>query len=86
MSSHPWIAKYPEGIPAQITEDRPESLLELFNSAFKHFGSREAFENLGKMMTYQEINLQSDFFAAYLQNKVKVQKRDRIAIQMPNNH
>ncbi len=84
MSTHPWIARYPEGIPAQITEDRSQSLLELFNNTFKRFGSREAFENMGKVMTYQEINLQSDFFAAYLQNEVKVQKGDRIAIQMPN--
>lgn len=84
MSTYPWIAKYPAGIPAEISEYRPENLLELFNQAFKSFGSREAFENMGKVLTYQEINLQSDFFAAYLQNEVKVQKGDRIAIQMPN--
>ena len=84
MSKQPWIAKYPQGVPAEITEHRPENLLELFNNAFKHFGSREAFENMGKVLTYQEINLQSDFFAAYLQNAVKVEKGDRIAIQMPN--
>lgn len=84
MSTHPWIAKYPADIPAEISEDRPENLLELFNQAFRNFGSREAFENMGKVLTYQEINLQSDFFAAYLQNEVKVKKGDRIAIQMPN--
>jgi len=48
MSTYPWIAKYPAGIPAEISEDRPESLLELFNQAFKSFGSREAFENMGR--------------------------------------
>lgn len=84
MSAQPWIERYPKGIPAEITEERPENLLELFNNTFKHFGSREAFENMGKVLTYQEINLQSDFFAAYLQNTVKVEKGDRIAIQMPN--
>ncbi|OEK01423.1 long-chain-fatty-acid--CoA ligase [Roseivirga sp. 4D4] len=84
MSTHPWIANYPAGIAAEISEDRPENLLELFNQAFKSFGSREAFENMGKVLTFQEINLQSDFFAAYLQNEVNVQKGDRIAIQMPN--
>lgn len=84
MSVQPWIARYPQGIPAEITEAGPETLLELFNNAFKQFGSKEAFENMGKVLTYQEINLQSDFFAAYLQNAVKVEKGDRIAIQMPN--
>lgn len=84
MSTHPWIARYPQGIPAEITTDHPNNLLEIFNHAFKSFGSREAFENMGKVFTYQDINQQSDFFAAYLQNKVGVQKGDRIAIQMPN--
>lgn len=84
MANQPWIAKYPEGISAQITEDRPENLIELFKNAFKHFGSREAFENMGKSLTYHEIDQQSDFFAAYVQNKLGLKKGDRIAIQMPN--
>ncbi|MFY0593052.1 AMP-binding protein [Roseivirga sp.] len=84
MSTTPWIENYPKGIPSEIEAGQPENLLELFNQAFKSFGSREAFENMGKVLTYQEINLQSEFFAAYLQNEVGVEKGDRIAIQMPN--
>ena len=84
MSTHPWIAKYPTGIPAEITDNREENLLELFNNAFKKFGSREAFECMGKAYTYHDIDKYSGFFAAYLQNKLGLKPGDRIAIQMPN--
>ena len=81
---HPWINRYPKGIPAEISENQPDHLLELFKKAFKSFGSREAFENMGKSLTYHEIDQRSDFFAAYLQQKLGMKKGDRIALQMPN--
>jgi long-chain acyl-CoA synthetase len=84
MSTFPWTANYPKGIPAKIEEDRPENLIDMYEASFKKFGSREAFENMGKSLTYQEINQLSTNFAAYLQNGLKLKKGDRIAIQMPN--
>ncbi len=84
MSQFPWTANYPEGIPSEISQDRPENLLEVFDNAFKKYGSREAFENMGKAFIYQEIDQLSTNFAAFLQNELKLQKGDRMAIQMPN--
>jgi len=84
MSTFPWIASYPEGIPAEIEEHRPESLLEIYDKAFKQFADREAFENMGKTMTYSEVDRLSTAFAAYLQNTLEMEQGDRIAIQMPN--
>jgi len=84
MANHPWTSKYPVGVAAEVSADRPENLLEVFNTAFKQFGSREAFENMGKSLTYHEIDRYSDHFAAYVQNKLGLVKGDRIAIQMPN--
>jgi long-chain acyl-CoA synthetase len=84
MANHSWLTKYPAEVSAEVTNDRPENLLEVFQNAFKKFGSREAFENMGKSLTYQEVNRLSDHFAAYLQNDLGMQKGDRIAIQMPN--
>jgi long-chain acyl-CoA synthetase len=84
MANHSWTANYPKGVPAEISDNRPENLLEVFNNAFKRFGSREAFENMGRSLTYHEVDQQSDFFAAYLQNELGMEKGDRIAIQMPN--
>jgi long-chain acyl-CoA synthetase len=84
MNQFPWIANYPKGIPANIEENRPKSVVELFDNAFYKYGSREAFENMGKSLTYHEVDQLSGFFAAYLQNELKLIKGDRIAIQMPN--
>ncbi|GAB5526699.1 MAG: long-chain-fatty-acid--CoA ligase FadD [Roseivirga sp.] len=84
MSTFPWIAHYPKGIPAEIDQEMPENILEVFQNAFNKFGSREAFENMGKVLTFQEIDQASANFAAYLQNKLGFVKGDRIAIQMPN--
>lgn len=84
MSEPIWIDKYPKDIPAQISDDRPKNLVKLFEESFQKYGSKEAFENMGKVLTYHEVDQQSDFFAAYLQNELGMQKGDRIAIQMPN--
>ena len=81
---HPWINRYPEGIPAEIEDNQPAHLLALFKKSFQSFGSREAFENMGKSLTYHEIDQRSSFFAAYLQNELNLKKGDRIALQMPN--
>ncbi len=84
MSQFPWTANYPEGIPAEIEDNRPENIVDLLDNAFKKYGSREAFENMGKSFIYQEIDQLSTNFAGYLQNALKLKKGDRIAIQMPN--
>lgn len=84
MAKNIWTKNYPEGVATEISEDRPENLLAIYNAAFKNFGSREAFENMGRSLTYHDVDRMSDFFAAYLQNELGMQKGDRIAIQMPN--
>lgn len=84
MSTFPWIASYPKGIPAQIEENLPESLLEIYQKAFDQYADREAFENMGKVLTYKQLDEMSTAFAAYLQNALGLEKGDRIAIQMPN--
>ncbi|GHE70198.1 AMP-binding protein [Roseivirga thermotolerans] len=84
MTERIWVKRYPEGIPADISDKRPDNLIQLLETSFKNFGSKEAFENMGKSLTYHEVDQQSDFFAAYLQNKLGMKKGDRIAIQMPN--
>ena len=84
MSQFPWTSSYPEGIPAEIEEKRPESLLEIYSKAFEQFPDREAFENMGKSLTYREVDEMSTAFAAYLQNTLGMEKGDRMAIQMPN--
>ncbi|MCL4148304.1 UNVERIFIED_CONTAM: hypothetical protein GTU68_035810 [Idotea baltica] len=50
---------------------------------FSKFSHLAAYSNLGKELTYAEIDQYSKNFAAYLQS-IGLVKGDRIAIQMPN--
>jgi len=84
MSDFPWIKHYPKGVPREINPDQYSSLPELFEEIFKKYADAEAYENMGKVLTYSEVDELSDNFASYLTNVSSLKKGDRIAIQMPN--
>ncbi len=84
MSKSPWINEYPQGVPEEINPDKYSSLAELLEETFKEFSSREAFENMGKVLTFSEMENLSDTFASFCQNQLGLKKGDKIAIQMPN--
>jgi long-chain acyl-CoA synthetase len=84
MSDFPWIKHYPKGVPREINPDQYSSLPELFEEIFKKYADAEAYENMGKVLTYSEVDELSDNFASYLTNVSGLKKGDRIAIQMPN--
>ena len=79
----PWLNSYPEGVPHQIDGAQFESLNELFAQSFNQYGSRIAFDCMGKKITYKELDELSWQFAAYLQSS-GLKKGDRIALMMPN--
>ena len=84
MSKFPWVDRYPEGIPAEIEPNAYHSLLELFEHSFRAYSAVDAFINMGKSITYGELDTLSQNFAAYLQNELGLKKGERIALQMPN--
>ncbi len=61
-----------------------ESIVDLMESAFEKYKELIAYENMGSKLTFQKVNELSRDFAAYLLNRTKLKKGDRIAIQMPN--
>jgi long-chain acyl-CoA synthetase len=79
----PWLSSYPDGVPHQVDGDQFESLNDLFAQSFNQFGSRLAFDCMGKKITYKELDELSWQFAAYLQSQ-GLGKGDRIALMMPN--
>lgn len=84
MSNFPWIKQYPKGVPAEINPNKYNSLIDLLEGSFIKFSTLPAYENMGKSLTYKEVETYSEQFAAYLQNVAGLKKGDRIAIQMPN--
>lgn len=75
---------YPEGVPEHIDPEHYQSLLEIFERSIKKFSDRTAFINMGKSITFNELDQLATAFAAYLQNDLGIKKGDAVAIMMPN--
>jgi len=79
-----WLEHYQKGVPAEINPDAYSSLAQLFTSICTQYPDRPALSNYGTEFSYQEWLKHSQAFAAYLQQELKLQKGDRIALMMPN--
>ena len=84
MKDFAWFKNYPSGTPHEIGPLEYQSLTELFEKSSAKHGDRIAFENMGALLTFAEVDKYSTHFAAYLQNELGLKKGERIAIQMPN--
>lgn len=84
MKDRPWFAHYEKGVPHQIDTELYNSLSELFTDTMKKYAAKPAFTNMGVSITFQKLDELSDNFARYLIHDLKLEKGDRIALQMPN--
>ncbi|MDX1569115.1 MAG: AMP-binding protein [Xanthomonadales bacterium] len=80
----PWLSQYPAGVPAEIQTDPYKSVVDVLDQTVEKFSRRPAFKNMGKVLTYGEIDELSKHFAGFLQNDLKLEKGDRLAVMMPN--
>lgn len=78
-----WLKSYPAGVPAEIDPTRLPSLQSLVETACAAYPDRVAFEQMGRSLTYREIDEQSRAFGAWLQKK-GFRKGERLAIMLPN--
>ena len=83
-NQHPWLEHYPEGVPAEIDVNEYPSIVSVLEDAIAKYRDRPAFSNMGKTLTYGEVDRLSEQFASYLLNELKLKKGDRVAIMMPN--
>ena len=80
----PWLSSYPQGVPAEIDLNEFPNIVSVLDNAIEKYRDRPAFSNMGKTMTYGEIDLLSTQFASYLLNVLNLKKGDRVALMMPN--
>ena len=80
----PWLAHYPAGVPAEIDLNEFASINDVFDAAVRNHRDKRAFINMGKSITYGELDTLSRDFAGYLLGEMKLKKGDRVAIMMPN--
>ncbi len=79
-----WLKSYPPGVPAEINPDAYQSILEVLENSCLKYANQPAFYNLGSTLTYKEMDAYSKAFTSFLQNTLKVEKGDRVAIMLPN--
>jgi long-chain acyl-CoA synthetase len=80
---HFWLKSYPAGVPAEINPDQYPSLVALLDEAFARFGQRQAYRCMDRIMTFAELDRDSNAFAAWLQS-LGLGKGKRVAIMLPN--
>ena len=79
-----WLQSYPPGVPAEIDLEEFASVGELFERSCGKYGDRGAFLNMGKSLSYAELERLSGHFGAYLQQVLKLPPGSRVALMMPN--
>jgi long-chain acyl-CoA synthetase len=71
-------------VPAEIDPDSIPSLKHLYEEAFRVHAASTAYSNMGRKLTYADVDEQSRRFGAWLQKVAGLRKGDRVAIMMPN--
>ena len=84
MQADFWKDKYPADVPFEIDTAAYQSVNEVFHEACRKYADLPAVSNMGRTLTYRELDRLTAAFAAYIQNETDLKPGDRIALQMPN--
>ena len=84
MDKNLWLKNYPPSIPHEINTHTFNNVVEVFEQSCKKFSGLPAFENMGAILTYDDLERKATNFATYLQTKTDLKPGDKIALQMPN--
>lgn len=79
----PWLKYYPAGIPANINADAYPTLWDMTKEIFEKYRPLKAFTCMGKSITFNDVDIQSEALGAYLHSR-GLEPGDKVAIMMPN--
>src|ERR1700722_6232074 len=71
-----WLKSYPPGVPADIDVGEFRSLIDIAEQSFRKFADRVAYVQMGRTMSYAELDRESRNFAAWLQKEARLKKGD----------
>ncbi|MGI9247845.1 MAG: AMP-binding protein, partial [Woeseiaceae bacterium] len=80
----PWLKSYPPGVPEEVPAPPFRSIRELFEHGFAAYPDNPAYTNMGRTITYSDLNNLSMQFACYLQKTLGLTRGERVAIMLPN--
>ena len=78
-----WLQHYPPGVPSEVDYGQYRSMGELFESATAKYRDRPAYTNLGRTISFGDLERMTRAFGAWLQGK-GIGKGARVAVMMPN--
>ena len=79
-----WLKSYPEGMPEEVPTPPWRSVKDLFEHSFAAYPNNAAYSNMGKTLTYADLNELSMRFACFLQQELGLTRGERVAIMLPN--
>jgi long-chain acyl-CoA synthetase len=79
-----WLKSYPQGIPADVDLGRLRTLAQLIDASCVRYPDSVAYVQMGRSLTYRQLDELSRRFAAYLQKTARLAKGERFAIMLPN--
>jgi long-chain acyl-CoA synthetase len=83
MYNRPWLALYPPSLPSELPPLKEASLVTWFERISREFADAPAFENLGTVLSFRDLDLLSLRFAHSLR-RLGLEKGERLAIMLPN--
>ena len=78
-----WLKNYPPGVPAEIDYRQYGSIGALFEASVAKFRDRPAYHNMGKTISFGELDRLARAFGVWLQAR-GIAKGARVAVMMPN--
>ena len=78
-----WLKSYPPGVPAEVGTLQFRSIGELFESNTATYRDRPAYTNMGRTISFGDLERLSRAFGAWLQGK-GLARGARVAVMMPN--
>ena len=84
MTEKLWLKSYPAGVPATVDPWRFRSLIDLAEQSFAKHADRSAYVQMGRTLSFRQLDEQSRAFGAWLQEHAGLRKGGRVAIMMPN--
>jgi long-chain acyl-CoA synthetase len=79
-----WLKQYPKGLGAEVDTSTFNSVAHVLEQSCSRFANKPAYTNLGRTLTYAELDRLTQDFASFLQNTLGFSKGDRVAVMMPN--
>jgi long-chain acyl-CoA synthetase len=79
-----WLKSYPRGMPEVVPTPPYKSVRDIFEKAFERYAGNAAYTNMGRTISYAELDRLSMQFACYLQGTLGLSRGERVAIMLPN--